>query len=252
MFRLRTLGGLDLRDSEGHELRAVLAQPKRLALLAYLALASPRAFHRRDALLALLWPEHDAEHARNSLNQSVHILRRHLGPDTIVANGDALGPDWTDLWCDTAAFEEALDNGRVAEAVDLYRGDLLEAFHIASAPEFERWLETERGRLASRFANAVGVLAEGREAAADFAGAVVQWRRLAARDPYSSRVALRLMRALAAAGDPGAAVHHARVHEALLKEEVGVAPDTQVTDLVRRRQHGVDRHVSECYQGKRK
>lgn len=240
MIRLRTLGGLDLRDSEGRELRAVLAQPKRLALLAYLALASPRGFHRRDALLALLWPEHDAEHARNSLSQSVHILRRHLGPETIVANGDALGLGWKNLWCDTVAFEEALDSGRVAEAVDIYRGDLLEAFHIASAPEFERWLEAERGRLASRFANALEVLAEEREAAADFAGAVIQWRRLAARDSYSSRVALRLMRALTAAGDPAAAVHHARVHEALLKEELGVVPDNQVAELVRQLHSGQD------------
>jgi len=41
----------------------VLAQPKRVALLAYLAAATPRRLHRRDSLLALFWPELDQEHA---------------------------------------------------------------------------------------------------------------------------------------------------------------------------------------------
>ena len=44
MIRLRTLGPLDLRGSDGEELRTILAQPKRVALLAYLALATPRGF----------------------------------------------------------------------------------------------------------------------------------------------------------------------------------------------------------------
>jgi DNA-binding SARP family transcriptional activator/TolB-like protein len=237
VIRLRTLGGVDLLDSEGHELRALLAQPKRLALLAYLALATPRGFHRRDTLLALLWPEHDTEHARNSLSQSIHILRRHLGQDVIVSrNGDSLGLDWRDVWCDAVSFEDAIEAGRFAEAIELYRGDLLEGFHIANAPDFERWVDAERARLAGRWAKATEVLAEQREAAGDFAGAVPLWRRIATSDPYSSRVAVRIMRALASAGDPAAAVQHARVHETLLKEELGVAPDSAINDLVRQLQ----------------
>ena len=37
MIEFRTLGSLELKDSQGRELRTLLAQPKRLALLAYLA-----------------------------------------------------------------------------------------------------------------------------------------------------------------------------------------------------------------------
>jgi TolB-like protein/Flp pilus assembly protein TadD len=44
------------------------------------------------------------------------------------------------------------------------------------------------------------------------------------------------MRALAAAGDPAAAVQHARVHETLLREDLGVAPDPEVAVLVRQLQ----------------
>ena len=233
MIRLRTLGALDLRGPDGKELDAVLVQPKRVALLCYLALATPRGSHRRDTLLPLFWPEHDAEHARNSLSQSVHILRRTLGPEAILSSGDTLSLARGDLWCDAVAFEEALDAGRLAEAVELYRGELLEGLHIASAPEFERWLDAERARLASRYVNAVEMLAGEREVAGDFSGAATWWRRLATRDPYSSRAALGLIRALAAAGDPAGAVQHARVHETLLREELNVAPDPEVAAVVR-------------------
>ena len=41
VFELRTLGSLDLRTSQGQELRSVLAQGKRMALLCYLAAARP-------------------------------------------------------------------------------------------------------------------------------------------------------------------------------------------------------------------
>jgi TolB-like protein/DNA-binding SARP family transcriptional activator/Flp pilus assembly protein TadD len=237
VIRLRTLGALDLRGPGGEELRAVLAQPRRAALLAYLALATPRGYHRRDTLLALFWPEQDTEHARNALGQAVHFLRRSLGADAIVnRNGDALGLDWRAFWCDAAAFEEALDAGQVAEAVGLYRGDLLEGFHIADAAEFERWLDAERARLAGRYTKAVEALAAEREGAGDFHGAVAHWRHLVGRDPYSSWVTLRLMRALAAAGDPAGAVRHARLHEKLLREELDIAPDAEVAALIRQLQ----------------
>lgn len=237
MIRLRTLGALDLRGSDGQELRAVLAQPKRAALLVYLALATPRGFHRRDTLVALFWPELDEEHARNALSQAVHFLRRSLGSDSAVSSsGDELGVEPSQLWCDVVAFEEALDRGRAAEAVDLYRGDLLEGFHVPGAAEFDRWVEAERSRLADRYARAVEALASEREAAGDFEGAVMWWRRLAARDLYNSRVSLRLMRALAAAGDPAGAVQHARVHETVLREDLDVAPDPQIAAFVRQLQ----------------
>ena len=64
MLRLTLLGPVDLRDAGGNELRAVLQQPKRLALLACLALTANGAYRRRDALLGLFWPDLDQEHAR--------------------------------------------------------------------------------------------------------------------------------------------------------------------------------------------
>src|SRR5438067_6026675 len=235
MIRLRTLGSLQLQGPAGDELRSVLAQPRRVALLVYLALATPRALHRRDQLLALFWPEQDEPHARNALSQAVHFLRRTLGADAILSRGDEeIGLNGEIVSCDAVAFETALDAGKTAEALELYRGPLLEGFHVSdAAPEFGRWLDDERARLARRYAQAVEETATAREGAGDFAGAVTWLRRLAAQDPFSSRVTVRLMRTLAAAGDPAAAIQHARVHETLLREELQAQPDPQVAALVR-------------------
>jgi len=129
MIELRTLGAVDLRGLSGEELRGVLAQPKRLALLAYLALARPRGFQRRDVLVALLWPESDQRRARAALRKSVHVVRRALGDGVLVGRGDEeLGLADGTVWCDAVAFEQALGDGRAVDALELHRGDLLAGF----------------------------------------------------------------------------------------------------------------------------
>ncbi|MGH7580501.1 MAG: hypothetical protein ACREM9_10050, partial [Gemmatimonadales bacterium] len=88
MIELHTLGALNLRATDGREVRAVLQQPKRLGLLAYLAADLPRRFHRRDTLLALFWPELDESHARAALRRSLHFLRGALGADALAGRGE--------------------------------------------------------------------------------------------------------------------------------------------------------------------
>jgi DNA-binding SARP family transcriptional activator len=161
MIEFRALGTVVLRTPEGEDIRPVLAQPKRVALLAYLAAARPHGFHRRDRLLALFWPEQDERHARWALNQALQHLRGSLGKQVVVSRGDGeVGVDPAQLACDVAQFETALDAGENDQALELYRGDLLDGFHLSGAGEFERWLEEERGRLRQRAARAASVLAQ--------------------------------------------------------------------------------------------
>lgn len=236
MIQLRTLGAIGLRRSDGEELRAVLAQPKRLALLMYLALARPSGPQRRDRLVALFWPEQDSEHARNALSQAIFFLRRLLGPSTIVnrnAEEVELSPEM--FWCDAIAFEQAIEAGRHLEAVELYRGDLLAGLHVPDAAhELEEWLDAERTRYAGACSHALESLAVECEAVGDHRGAALWWRRLATRDPYSSRVTLRLMQALAVSGDRAAAVCLARDHDALVSREMGIRADPEIAALARR------------------
>jgi serine/threonine-protein kinase len=79
MIEFRLLGTLHLTDAAGREVKSLLTRPRRLALLAYLAAATPRGLHRRDTLLALFWPELDQEHARAALRQALHVLRGRRG-----------------------------------------------------------------------------------------------------------------------------------------------------------------------------
>ena len=155
------LGGLNLLGVGGHELKSVLAQPKRVALLAYLAAATPKRLHRRDSLVALFWPELDQEHARAALRQALHGLRHALGEGVLVSRGDEdIGLDHEQIRCDVVEFERAAEAGRLADALDLYRGDLLEGFFIRGAPAFEQWLEDERVRLKVLALRSATLLAE--------------------------------------------------------------------------------------------
>jgi serine/threonine-protein kinase len=183
-IELRVFGGVDVRGPEGSDLRPDLHQPKRQALLVYLALASPRGFHRRDTLTALFWPEFDELHARNALSQAIHVLRRTLGAGVVVNRGpEEVGLDGGRLWCDAIAFERALDGGRTADALELYQGDLLQGFFLSGTLEFERWLEDERSRLRERAREAARRLSRVREQAGDAGGALCWARRAAELAP---------------------------------------------------------------------
>src|SRR5467141_1449051 len=161
MIELRMLGRLSLTGADGREVRGLLGQPRRLALLAYLAAASPQGFHRRDTLLALFWPELDQEHARAALRQALHVVRGALGADVIVTRGDdEVGLDLERIWCDVVAFDHAIETDQLSAALDFYHGDLLGGFFIPGAGEFERWLESTRGQLRTAASNAARGLVE--------------------------------------------------------------------------------------------
>src|SRR5262249_43493592 len=68
----------------------------------------------------------------------------------------------------------------------------------------------------------------------DRAEAADWWRKLAAQDPLNARVAVGLMDALVAAGDRSAALHHARVYEVLMQQELEEPPDAEVLALAAR------------------
>jgi DNA-binding SARP family transcriptional activator len=230
MLRLRVLGAVDLRDDEGRDLDVVLAQPKRLALLVYLALARPPGFHRREVLLSLFWPESDHGTARNALRQTLHYLRHYLGDGVIVSRGENdVGISKGMLWCDAAAFTVSLDGGEDEEALALYRGDLMPGTLIGDAPDFNRWLDDEREHLRTRLEGALEREASESERRGDFGSVVRARRRGAALEPLSARAALELMHALVSAGDRAAAIHHATTFTRALREELGVEEDDGVT-----------------------
>lgn len=234
MIRLKTLGSLELRGAGTADCEAVLRQPKRLALLTYLACAAPRRFHRRDSLLALFWPDLDTPHARGALRRALYFLRTALGDDVLVGRGEEeIGVDEDLLWSDVRAFERALADGRRDEALGLYQGDLLEGFFISSAPDFERWLDTERAALRTAAARAAWSIAEEMETTDPRTS--LEWaKRGADLTPYEEEPLRRLMELLERHGDRAAALSIFTAFERRLADEFELTPSDETVALAGR------------------
>lgn len=231
MLRIHTFGALVVRDGD-RPLAGAAAQPRRLAVLAVLARAGERGV-TRDKLLSLLWPDSPDESGRRALAQALYALRRDLGSDEVFLGTRDLRLNPELIASDAGDFEACLSSGDLERAASLYAGPFLDGFRVPGLEDFDRWIETERSALALRYAEALESLAERCERS-DPAAAVAWWRRLAATDPLSARVALRLMLALDAAGDRGGALQHARIHEALMDAQLGLPPSPEVEALAER------------------
>lgn len=235
MIHLRTLGLLDLRDADDREVRAILGQPKRFALLTYLALAGHQGFRRRDPITALFWPELDQEHARGALRQALRFLRRELGGGVVATRGEEeIGIHAAALQCDAPAFEAACDAGRPEEALALYRGDFLEGLFVSEAStELEHWIEQERNRLRARAAEAAWALASQRRTAGDTVQASVMAQRAASLAPDSETELTRLIRFLDELGDRAAALAAYEEFARRLQQEFGATPSPETHALIR-------------------
>ena len=234
MIRFRTLGGLDLRDEDGRELLSILRQPKRLALLAYLAIATPAGYHRRDTILALLWPEMDGDRARSALRQAVHFLRRTLGADTVQGHGaEDLGIVSDQFWCDARAFDDALARGEAAEALELYGGDLLHGFFVTGASnEFDEWLAHQRASRRQQAIESAWALADRCEAAGSGTDAVRWSRWAAARAPDDERSHRRLIALLDRLGDRTGALRAYEDFVQRARDEFDAEPSAETQALV--------------------
>ncbi len=234
MYRLRTFGGLGL-ERGGAPLEDALVHRKSLALL---ALVDRHGQLGREPLMTFLWPESPTDRARGSLKQAVHLLRRRLdAPDLLLGTAELrLNPDR--IRSDVGEFLEALERGNPRAAVELYRGPFLDGVHLDGTGEFERWAEVERDTLARRHQDALESLAREAGDAGRSGEAVRWWRRVQNADPLSTRIALELVDALAGAGDRAGALRHARVHEVLLQEELGLPPHPSLVERVVRLRDG--------------
>ena len=180
MIELGLLGPHALKDATGRELSSLLAQPKRFALLAYLAIEGGTGYVRRDTLAAMFWPELDEFAARRALRNTLYHLREALGEGVIVTRGDdGVTIDPARLTCDVTRLRADVRAERYEAAVAGFGGELLAGLHFANAGEtFEEWLSAERRRVTELVMRAVGGLIE-REERAGHLAAAVRWAQRA-------------------------------------------------------------------------
>lgn len=225
VHRLRAFGGLTLEQT-GVDAPVGSIQGRRLALLAFLARGTPGV--RREGLAAQFWPDSDADRARNALNQAVFALRRELGENAIIVAAGEVRLNIEVVTADVIVFERELASGNLEQAITLYTGPFLDGFFLPDADAFERWAESQRAQLARRYLDALGRLASGAESSGQWSRAAHMWQLAVAAEPLSARFVVRLMRALAAAGDRTAALQQARTYAELTRREFDADPDPAV------------------------
>ena len=232
MISLRTLGRPSIDGADDASLAAVRSRPKLLALLAYLVLAAPEGRHRRDALLALFWPESDESHARTSLRSALYQLRSAIGTSVIRTIGDDdVAVDLAAFDCDALALERDLAAKQLTAAVTRYTGHLLDGLYVMDAPDFERWLERRRALLHARVADAADALADASLGVGDMDGARRWAERALELDPVSERAFLRLVRVTASAGDRARVTAIADDWELAVRDATGEAPPRPAREI---------------------
>src|SRR5918999_3894474 len=105
MQAIRLLGGASLEGPDG-PLTGRSVQRVRMALLALVATTPTRSVSR-ERVMAMLWPESDAQRARHLLRDTVYRLRETLDEGALLSVGDELRLDPARIRCDVWEFEDA-------------------------------------------------------------------------------------------------------------------------------------------------
>lgn len=229
---LYLLGGIDLHGVTPEQSERLTTQSKVVALLAYLALAAPGTFTRRDRIVGLLWPELDQGHARTALRKAVHHARSVLGEDALSSRGDeelALAHD--SLWSDVGAMRDAIERGQLALAVELYRGDLMPGFHLTDCHDFDAWLESERASLLEDAVGACWALAKHLESGSNFTDALRFAKKSARLDRTNERALRRSLKMLDRLGDRAGALSLYDEFVKRLRKELDVDPSAETMKI---------------------
>ncbi len=240
LLKVYTLGGVQILL--GEQSVADLANRKAEALLVYLA-ATPRP-QSREALADLLWDERTQSQAQSNLRTVLTVLRKRFAPYLLV-NRETVGLDpQAAVWTDVGEFEARLEAARVGKAaggqadaqalqsaVDLYRGDFLEGFHVRDCRGFEEWLVGQRERLHQVAVGALQEMIRLHIQSADYPAGLAAANRLLQVDPLNESAHRQAMILLACSGQRAAALARYVACRELLQEELGVEPSPETQAL---------------------
>jgi two-component SAPR family response regulator len=210
-----------------------LSNRKLVGLLAYLVLGG-RSPQPRDKLLALLWGSHFEVQARQNLRQALFRLRRALGQDALIGDGDEIWLAAGVVDCDVARFERLVEEGShasLAAAVALYRQRLL-ADVVIREEAWSDWVAGERQQLEGLALDALVRFGEIELALGHVDKALETAHRALAINNLREDAHRLVLRALAAARRRAEALKHYQDLVALLKRELKTEPDAATKALV--------------------
>jgi predicted ATPase/DNA-binding SARP family transcriptional activator len=230
-----------------------LTNRKAIGLLAYLLIESDHA-HGREFLLGLLWPDLPTAAAQNNLRVTWAHLQKNLGTSPSAEHPHLLGDRLTlrfnplsDHQLDVARFRTLIETcrthshpdpndcvecaARLAEALDLVRGEFLDEFSLPNCMQFDEWLLLQRQQFQVQVTAVLERLAAFQERAGHLAEAERTIRRLLEYDPLREAGYRQLMRVLARADQRSAALDVYEICRRVLAAELGLAPAVETLML---------------------
>jgi DNA-binding SARP family transcriptional activator/predicted ATPase/Tfp pilus assembly protein PilF len=254
-LEIALLGGFQV-SKDGDPITRFETDPAR-ALLAYLAMHAGTPF-RRDALADLLWPDQTRSEALHALRQTLNRLRRAIegesDPSYLRVTRQTIQFDpQSDYGLDTDGFTRLAGTvhehahrrleaccicmQQLAQAADLYRGDLLAGFNLDSLP-FQEWLTMEREYLNRQAMEAFYHLAACHGRRAEHKETQHYARRQLRLEPWREEAHRQLMTVLALSGQRSAALAQYEACRRTLSEELGVEPEPETLSLYQRIRDG--------------
>jgi DNA-binding SARP family transcriptional activator/Tfp pilus assembly protein PilF len=217
------------------EVPARMPYQKVVALVAYLAVTARP--HSREALATLLWSEVDDQRAQNSLRNALYVTRRLLAPTALVATADRqVALDLEQVWLDLNQFQTTVDDGEstiaaLNDALDLWRGPFLDGLLLKDAPDFNAWVTRTREQLERHHRQGYLALSQMLEEAGQWDEAVDAARRALTIDGLHEAGHRQVMRLYLRMGNRVGALQQYEACQAMLLEELGVAPDARTHAL---------------------
>jgi len=208
---------------------------KAIALLAYLAVTNKS--QTRDHLAGMLWPDYENESAFAYLRRTLWELNQSLGKGWIETERNQITFDLrSDVGLDTQTFHE-LTSKRPAKiddleaAVALYRDDFMAGFSITDTAPFEQWQLQETEYFRRELGSALSQLVMAKTMNGDYESALPQAKRWLSLDNINEFAHRAIISLHSLMGDRAGAIHQYVVCQQILKEELGISPQVETTEL---------------------
>lgn len=208
---------------------------KAKTLVKLLALAPRHRLHR-DVVSERLWPDVEPDAASNNLHQTLHQLRRKIGPTLIAFTDDivALCPTGG-LTVDVDVFEQAAATARNSGDLDaLRRAHQLWTGPLLPEDQYADWAFEHRERLAETYAAVATLLGAKLAAEGDHQTALAVIEPLAAARPLDEYLQRLRIDVLAGLGQRWEAIDAYEQLRDALEETYAAEPEPKTKALYRR------------------
>ena len=259
VFKIYTLGSFKILHEDAPIEVSKKAQHKPIELLQFLIVNHDKAVEL-DHISGMLWPDAQGDYAHQTLDTTIHRLRKLLGSnDAVIAEGGRLMLNPKTCWVDVQAFDSLFDSiedllekknwiphqvrndgkkqvirqdekdDQVKELgrriLNLYKGDF---FAQGSLPS---WAISFRDSLHDRFTHVIEMLGDYYERSGDTVQAVRIYRKGLEIDNQAELFYQRLMLLYQSHGRTAEAVALYKHCEVILSRTLGIEPSDKTREI---------------------